>query len=77
MTQSATSAIPDVDPTSLLSPGRKITGISAILLPFDGNDGVDWDEFDQHVQRTLAAGLIPAVNMDTGYANLIDESTRA
>ncbi len=26
--------------------------------------------------RTWKAGLIPAVNMDTGYANLIDASTR-
>ncbi len=77
MTQSATSVIADMDPTSLLTPGRKITGISAILLPFAGNNAVDWDGFDQHVERTLKAGLIPAVNMDTGYANLIDEPTRA
>jgi dihydrodipicolinate synthase/N-acetylneuraminate lyase len=26
--------------------------------------------------RTQAAGLIPAVNMDTGYVNLLDEATR-
>jgi dihydrodipicolinate synthase/N-acetylneuraminate lyase len=77
MTQSATSTIADIEPTSLLTPGRKITGISAILLPFADNNAVDWDGFDQHVERTLEAGLIPAVNMDTGYANLIDEPTRA
>lgn len=76
MTQSATSAIPEIDPIHLLTPGRKITGISAILLPF-AEDSIDWDGFDQHVERTLAAGLVPAVNMDTGYANLIDEPTRA
>jgi dihydrodipicolinate synthase/N-acetylneuraminate lyase len=56
---------------------RKITGISAILLPFLENHGIDWDGFDVHVTRTVEAGLAPAVNMDTGYVNLIDEKTRA
>ncbi len=77
MTQSATSTIADIDPLSLLTPGRKITGISAILLPFADNNAADWDGFEQHVERTFASGLIPAVNMDTGFANLIDEPTRA
>ena len=67
----------DIDPIALLRPRRKITGISAILLPFTDQDSVDWEGFDGHLQRTLSAGLIPAVNMDTGYANLIDEPTRA
>lgn len=57
-------------------PGRKIHGMSAILLPLLDNDGVDWAGFRGHVERTLDAGLVPAVNMDTGYANLIDECTR-
>ena len=55
-----------VDPLELLSPRRKITGISAILLPYADDDSVDWEGFDDHVKRTFAAGLIPAVNMDTG-----------
>lgn len=55
---------------------RKILGISAILLPFEATGEVDWRGFTTHVERTLAAGLVPAVNMDTGYANLIDESLR-
>ena len=37
---------------------------------------MDWDGFDAHVARTAEAGLIPAVNMDTGYANLLDAATR-
>ena len=37
---------------------------------------MDWAGFDAHVVRTAAAGLVPAVNMDTGYVNLIDEKTR-
>ncbi len=65
-----------IDPISLLTPRRKITGISAILLPYLVDDTVDWDGFDGHLQRTLDAGLIPAVNMDTGYANLIDDAAR-
>jgi hypothetical protein len=55
---------------------RKILGMSAILLPFTESGEVDWPGFRGHVERTLAAGLVPAVNMDTGYANLIDEETR-
>lgn len=66
----------DFDPIELLSPGRKIKGISAILLPFCADGSIDWPAFDAHVVRTLDAGLAPAVNMDTGYANLIDEATR-
>jgi dihydrodipicolinate synthase/N-acetylneuraminate lyase len=50
--------------------------MSAILLPFDPQGKVAWQEFDAHVLRTADCGLTPAVNMDTGYANLIDEVTR-
>jgi dihydrodipicolinate synthase/N-acetylneuraminate lyase len=63
------------DIQALLTPHRTITGISAILLPFNEDHTIDWEGFESHLQRTLRAGLIPAVNMDTGYANLIDEST--
>lgn len=56
---------------------RKITGMSAVLLPFRADHEVDWSAFEQHVERTLTAGLIPAVNMDTGYINLLDESTKS
>lgn len=65
-----------LDPTRLIATGRKITGMSAILLPFLDDGAVDWESFDKHVARTAEAGLSPAVNMDTGYANLIDEKTR-
>lgn len=61
------------DPITMLKPRRRITGISAILLPFsDATGDVDWPAFEAHVIRTANAGLIPAVNMDTGYVNLID-----
>lgn len=65
----------ELDPRQLITPRRKITGISAILLPMQHGE-VDWSGFDAHLQRTFDAGLTPAVNMDTGYANLIDEATR-
>lgn len=57
-------------------PSRKIHGMSAILLPLLPTAGIDWPGFRSHVQRTLDAGLVPAVNMDTGYANLIDAEIR-
>jgi hypothetical protein len=62
----------DINPLNMLRPRRKITGMSAILLPFTAAGQVDWTGFEAHVQRTGTAGLVPAVNMDTGYANLID-----
>ena len=63
-------------PQSLIKPKRKITGMSAILLPFKSNREIDWEGMKSHVERTRDAGLSPAVNMDTGYANLIDDATR-
>lgn len=63
-------------PHSLLRPRRKIEGNSAILLPFLENGEIDWPSFRTHVRRTADAGLIPAINMDTGYNNLIDDSIR-
>lgn len=64
------------DPLSLLRPRRKITGMSAILLPFTAAGDIDWAGFDAHLRRTAEAGLTPAVNMDTGYVNLLDADTK-
>jgi dihydrodipicolinate synthase/N-acetylneuraminate lyase len=60
----------------MIRPKRKITGMSAVLLPFLEDGRVDWDGFCGHVRRTSDAGLLPAVNMDTGYVNLIDVAAR-
>lgn len=65
-----------MSPFSQLRPRRKITGMSAVLLPFHAPGEVDWSSFEAHVARTCDAGLAPAVNMDTGYVNLLDDSTR-
>jgi dihydrodipicolinate synthase/N-acetylneuraminate lyase len=67
-----------IDPIRLLRPHRQIEGISAILLPFLDDAGtIDWPGFRAHVERTAASGLLPAVNMDTGYVNLLDDVMRA
>ena len=65
-----------LNPLALLRPRRKPVGMSAILLPFEDTGGVDWSGFRAHVSRTAAVGLTPAVNMDTGYGNLLDDATR-
>jgi dihydrodipicolinate synthase/N-acetylneuraminate lyase len=65
-----------VNPQSLLRPGRKPVSMSAVLLPLEEDGGVDWRGFRVHVERTAAAGLMPAVNMDTGYVHLLDNATR-
>ena len=60
----------------MLQPRRRVNGISAVLLPFTDGGDVDWPAFEAHVARTAGAGLTPAVNMDTGYVNLIDHATQ-
>jgi len=55
---------------------RKIEGISAVLLPFHEDGKPDFDSFIAHVDQTYAAGLTPAINMDTGYVNLLTREER-
>jgi len=59
-----------------IRPARRIEGISAILLPFDESGIIDFDGFIAHIERTYSAGLLPAVNMDTGYTNLLTREER-
>ncbi len=54
-----------------LVPRRTITGISAVLLPYTADGAIDWPAVEAHIARTAAAGLTPAVNMDTGYVQLL------
>ena len=56
---------------------RKIEGISAVLLPFGHDRKPDLASYAGLVDRTWAAGLTPAVNMDTGYTNLLNPQERA
>ncbi len=66
----------DLNPVDMIRPRRTLTGISAILLPFDEAGEVDDAALEAHIRRTAAAGLVPAVNMDTGFVNLIDDATK-
>lgn len=65
-----------VSPINMLKPCRKITGMSAILLPYTESGTVDWAGFEAHTARTSDAGLTPAINMDTGYINFLDDQPR-
>ena len=56
--------------------GRHIMGISAVLLPFRPDGEVDLSGFRALLQRTLEAGLTPAVNMDTGHVDRLGPETR-
>lgn len=66
----------ELHPSARVRPGREIRGMSAVLLPFDGAGAIDWTSFRGLLRRTVDAGLVPAVNMDTGYVQLLDEATR-
>ncbi len=57
-------------------PGRAIEGMSAVLLPFDEDGQIDFDGLAHNLSHTARAGLTPAVNMDTGYTNLLQPAQR-
>src|SRR5205085_1623975 len=61
------------DLSRLVKPGRRPVGIAAALLPFDNIGQIDEEAFARHLQATQAAGLANAVNMDTGYVNLLTQ----
>jgi dihydrodipicolinate synthase/N-acetylneuraminate lyase len=50
--------------------------MSAVLVPHSDDDAIDWAATEAHVARTVRAGLVPAVNMDTGYVQLLEEADR-
>ncbi len=60
-----------------LRPGRRIEGISALLLPYTSEGRPDLDAHSNLVEQTFAAGLTPAVNMDTGFVNLLTREERS
>src|SRR6266850_1306941 len=55
---------------------RKVQGIAAAVLPYDSDGNVAVDAFHQHLIATHRAGLMNAVNMDTGYVNFLDDAER-
>jgi dihydrodipicolinate synthase/N-acetylneuraminate lyase len=72
----AMTATSTLDPIALLRPRRKIDGASAVLLPLTSDGEIDWPGFRAHVVRTAEADLTPAVNMDTGFGNLLDDDAK-
>jgi dihydrodipicolinate synthase/N-acetylneuraminate lyase len=65
---------PDV--LARIRPGRTITGMSAVLLAFTADGAIDWGATEAHIDRTVRAGLTPAVNMDTGYVQLLTDDQK-
>jgi dihydrodipicolinate synthase/N-acetylneuraminate lyase len=59
-----------------IHPGRKIHGIAAALLPYTVDGAIAEQDFARHLQATHAAGLLNAVNMDTGYVNLLSDEEK-
>jgi dihydrodipicolinate synthase/N-acetylneuraminate lyase len=56
---------------------RPIVGMSAVLLPFANDGAIDWAGFESHLTRTISAGLVPAVNMDTGFGPVLEPAERS
>jgi len=55
---------------------RKVTGIAAALLPYSSEGMIAVEAFQQHLVSTQRAGLMNAVNMDTGYVNYLSASEK-
>jgi 4-hydroxy-tetrahydrodipicolinate synthase len=55
---------------------RKVQGIAAALLPYDLDGRVAVEAFQRHLADTHRAGLMNAVNMDTGYVNYLSETEK-
>lgn len=76
MDHTTPSSYPAVQAVGRIRAGRKIEGISAVLLPFQSDGSQDLEAFQKLLLRTWNAGLTPSVNMDTGYSNLLSEEER-
>jgi dihydrodipicolinate synthase/N-acetylneuraminate lyase len=55
---------------------RKVQGIAAALLPFEADGRVAVEAFQRHLVATQRAGLMNAVNMDTGYVNYLSDAEK-
>lgn len=56
--------------------GRQIHGISAAFLPWQLDGTIDWDSYQLILEDTWGCGLTPAINMDTGFTNLLTLNER-
>jgi len=55
---------------------RRVQGIAATLLPYEADGTIAVDAFQQLLVATQRAGLGNAVNMDTGYVNLLTDAEK-
>ncbi len=55
---------------------REIHGICAAYLPWRPVGRIDFDSYAMMLESIWRSGLIPAVNMDTGFANLLTDNQR-
>jgi 4-hydroxy-tetrahydrodipicolinate synthase len=55
---------------------REVQGIAAALLPYESDGRVAVDAFQRHLAATHRAGLMNAVNMDTGYVNYLSDAEK-
>ncbi|MBM3967486.1 MAG: dihydrodipicolinate synthase family protein [Planctomycetes bacterium] len=55
---------------------RKIEAISAAYLPWKPVAKVDFESFERVLEGTWGCGITPAINMDTGFANLLSLAQR-
>ena len=55
---------------------REVRGIAAALLPFAADGRIAVEAFQNHLRATHRAGLMNAVNMDTGYVNYLNEAEK-
>jgi 4-hydroxy-tetrahydrodipicolinate synthase len=53
-----------------------VRGIAAALLPFEADGRIAVKAFQNHLRATHLAGLMNAVNMDTGYVNYLSDSEK-
>jgi len=56
---------------------RPVQGIAATLLPFESDGRVAVEAFQRHLVATQRAGLMNAVNMDTGYVNYLSDAEKS
>jgi 4-hydroxy-tetrahydrodipicolinate synthase len=57
-------------------PRRNVQGIAAALLPYEVDGRVAVDAFTKQLTATHRAGLMNAVNMDTGYVNYLSDTEK-
>src|ERR1700730_2125648 len=57
-------------------PRRKVQGMAAALLPYEADGRVAVEAFAKQLTSTHRAGLMNAVNMDTGYVNYLSDTEK-